>query len=294
MIFDAKLPIIESASAAAVRTVLKSHGAVMVRYENAKMSDFVELSDALMIPIIHHATNTIERDPLNNDPKTATVNKGMDAIPLHREASYAPGCPDLLIFFCERPATSDGETIICDGARLLDELERPAREFVQDLELHWSWEARPIRWQQTLGSRTIEEAKKALSRLNHAVKPYEAFEYHFDGDVLYGRFRTRAVIPAPVSGVSSFCNSLMIHAYRVKSDYYARDDFRVFLADGSPFPADLLAEIRDVADRVSLDVSWNPGEIMVVDNSRFMHGRRIFDDVERRILLRMGHLRSVS
>ncbi|MGA8138334.1 MAG: TauD/TfdA family dioxygenase [Pseudomonas gingeri] len=294
MVVDERLPILESTNVTAVRSALTSHGAVMVRAKGAGMSEFIELSDALMVPIVHHATNTIERDPVSKDPSTSTVNKGIDSIPLHREASYAPGCPDLLIFFCERPAASGGETVICDGARLLDELQTSTREFVEDLELYWNWEARPVRWQQTLGARTIEEAKKALGYLDNKLKPYEKLEYHFEGEDLHGRFRTRAVVPSLTSGVPSFCNSLMIHAYRPKSDFYARDDFRVHLADGSPFPSDILAEIRDVAERVSLNVSWNPGEIVVIDNSRFMHGRRHFDDVERRILLRMGQLRSAS
>ncbi|KVM59103.1 hypothetical protein WJ58_09840 [Burkholderia ubonensis] len=197
-----------------------------------------------------------------------------------------------MIFYCEKPAAQGGETVICDGAELLKKLDNPTRDFLQDLELHWSWEARPVRWQQTLRAQTIEDANKVLEKLRANLKPYESLSYHFDGDVLCGKFGTRAVIPSLLSGVSSFCNSLMIHAYRAKNEYFARDDFRVLLADGNPFPADLLAEIRDIADEISLDIAWNPGEIVVVDNSRVMHGRRNFDDINRRILLRMGYLRN--
>lgn len=274
-----------------IRKALISCGAVMIKSEQNTLEDFVSLSDELMLPMIHHATNTIERDPLGEDPKTATVNKGVEAIPLHREGSYAPGCPDLLMFFCETPASKGGETIICDGAKLLEAMKPSTREFVENAELHWSWEAQPVRWKQTLRASNIDEANKKLAYLKDNLKDFESLEYRFEGDVLHGKFITRAVIPALYSGTPSFCNSLMIHAYRPKSDYFARDDFRVLLSNGEPFPADMLAEIRELAEEVCADISWNPKEIVIIDNSRLMHARRNFEDINRRILLRMGHVK---
>ena len=79
-----------------VREALKEHGALIVR-AGASLSDFENLSDQLITPMVHHSTSTtVERDVVNADGTTSTVNKGMDYIPLHREGSYAPGCPDLL------------------------------------------------------------------------------------------------------------------------------------------------------------------------------------------------------
>ncbi len=74
-----------------VREALKEHGALIVR-AGASLSDFENLSDQLITPMVHHSTSTtVERDVVNADGTTSTVNKGMDYIPLHREGSYAPG-----------------------------------------------------------------------------------------------------------------------------------------------------------------------------------------------------------
>jgi len=285
------LPVLQDLDSNSIRCAIKNYGAVIIRCPDLSVKDFIELSDSLMIPMVHHSTNTIERDPLGNDPRTATVNKGVEAIPLHREGSYAPGCPDLLFFFCERPSSSGGETLLCDGVELLQQLDRSTRDFVNDLELHWSWEARPIRWQQTLRSQSIEEARQVLANLKANLQPYEQLDYYFDGELLVGRFVTQAVIQSPFSQVPAFCNSLMINAYRPKSAYFARDDYRVLLGNGDPFPPEILAEISRIAERISIGINWAPCEIVVVDNWRVMHGRRNFDDLQRRIYLRMGHVR---
>ena len=95
-----KVFVIDTRETSAVREALKEHGAVVIR-AGATLDDFESLSDELITPIVHHSTSTaVERDAVNADKTTATVNKGMDYIPLHREGSYAPGCPDLLMLYC--------------------------------------------------------------------------------------------------------------------------------------------------------------------------------------------------
>jgi hypothetical protein len=92
-----KVFVVNTRETSAVRDALKEHGAVVVRAE-ATLNDFESLSNQLITPMVHHSTSTaVERDVVNSDGTTSTVNKGMDYIPLHREGSYAPGCPDLLM-----------------------------------------------------------------------------------------------------------------------------------------------------------------------------------------------------
>jgi hypothetical protein len=283
------LPVLPTADAALLKNTIEASGAAIIAGAGCSFNDFVSLSEQLMTPMIHHATNTIERDPVSGDPSTSTVNKGMDAIPLHREGSYAPGCPDLLMFYCERPADNGGRTILCDGAALLESLPADIRAYVNDLDLVWTWEATPERWMQTLQARDRSEAQATLGRLGGVLKPYEKLDTHFEGETLHGRFITRCVIPSWGNGTMSFCNSLMIYTYREKSDYYARDNFRVTTSDGGDFPLNILDSIRESAYRVSTKVQWDPGNVVLIDNSRYMHGREGFDDRQRRVLIRMGY-----
>src|SRR5215216_1374814 len=163
-----------------VRESLQEHGALIIR-AGATLEGFEHLSDQLITPMVHHSTSTsVERDVVNVDRTTSTVNKGMDYIPLHREGSYAPGCPDLLMLYCVRPADEGGETTLCDGVELLPELPRDIREFVEESILKWKWSAGPERWMASLGARSKDEALATLEKLNSRLAPYEKLEASFN------------------------------------------------------------------------------------------------------------------
>src|SRR5215212_3757042 len=126
----ARVPILNKCDPALVKEALKQHGALLVR-AGATLADFEHLSDQLITPMVHHSTSTsVERDVVNVARTTSTVNKGMDYIPLHREGSYAPGCPDVLMLYCVKPADVGGETTLCDGVALLNALPSDIRDFV--------------------------------------------------------------------------------------------------------------------------------------------------------------------
>jgi alpha-ketoglutarate-dependent taurine dioxygenase len=268
---------------------LKSDGVVLVRNPDTSVEDFEALSDALMMPMVHQATGTMERDQVNEEGTTSTVNNGRDYIPHHREGSYAPGSPHLLVFYCQTPASEGGQTILCDGVGLRDGLSKDVRSFVDEIRLKWSWNANPDRWQATLGTADKEEAQSRLATLREHLPAGDSIEAEFDGDVLHGVFLTPCITPTPWGGHRTFCNSVLIYFYRPGTEYWARP-FDLHLEDDQPFPQDALHEIYDVANRLTEEVNWETGDIAVVDNRRFMHGRRSFEDPERRVLARMGFM----
>jgi len=273
-----------------VRETLKEQGALIVRAASS-LSDFEALSNHLMTPMVHHSTSTtIERDVVNNDGTTSTVNKGMDYIPLHREGSYAPGCPDILMLYCVKPADAGGKTTLCDGVELLSSLPPPIQHFVNEAVLKWSWSATPERWMATLGVDSKDAAVAKLNKIKLSLASWEKLEANFNGDVLEGVFQTLCVIPTS-GGKRSFCNSLLIYHYRKATAYYPKNSYTPSLGDGSPFPPDMLEEIAGYAETRTHSVYWKAKNILLFDNSRYMHGRTGFTDPERRILVRMGHVK---
>jgi len=275
----------------AVRGSLQEHGALIVRAA-ASLSDFEELSNHLITPMVHHSTSTtVERDVVNTDGTTSTVNKGMDYIPLHREGSYAPGCPDVLMLYCVKPADAGGQTTLCDGVELLQALPSKIRKFVEDAILKWSWSAAPERWMATLGVNSKDAAVAKLNMIKIRLQSWEKLEAAFDGDTLKGVFQTLCVIPTRWGGHRSFCNSLLIYNYREANESYPKHNYVPALSDGSPFPADMLGEIAVCAEARTHETHWQENDILMFDNSRYMHGRTGFTDSQRRILVRMGHVK---
>jgi len=275
-----------------VRDVLKEHGAVIIRTP-ATVADFEALSEGLIAPMVHHSTSTnVERDVVNADGTTSTVNKGMDYIPLHREGSYAPGCPDLLMLYCVRPANAGGQTTLCDGVELLNALPAATRKFAEDAILKWSWRATPERWMATLGVDAKDAALARLSKMKTRLPSWENLEVEFDGDDLKGVFQTLCVIPTRWGRRRSFCNSLLIYHYREATEFYPKHNYVPTMGDGSPFPYDMLAQISAEATKRTYSTLWQANDILIFDNSRYMHGRTGFTDTERQILVRMGHVKA--
>ena len=274
-----------------VKETLREHGALIIRTA-ANVGDFEALSDQLIAPMVHHSTSTnVERDVVNADGTTSTVNKGMDYIPLHREGSYAPGCPDLLMLYCVRPADAGGQTQLCDGVELLQAMPSSTRKFVEDAILKWSWRATPERWMATLGVNSKEAALTRLAKMKTRLPSWENLEVEFDGDTLTGVFQTLCVIPTRWGRQRSFCNSLLIYHYREATEFYPKHHYVPAMGDGSPFPYDMLAEISSLAQERTHSTQWQENDILIFDNSRYMHGRTGFTDTQRRILVRMGHVK---
>lgn len=76
-----------------------------------------------------------------------------------------------------------------------------------------------------------------------------------------------------------FINSLLPAKHRAANS--------VFFDDDSEIPDDIIAELNEIADKITMKISWQKGEIMMVDNTRIMHGRRAFSDNQRDIYLRL-------
>jgi hypothetical protein len=53
-----------------------------------------------------------------------------------------------------------------------------------------------------------------------------------------------------------------------------------------------MAEVKATSDRITAPIDWTQGDIAILDNTRFMHGRNAITDVaERRIATYFGYLK---
>ncbi|WP_433017934.1 TauD/TfdA family dioxygenase [Kribbella sp. CA-294648] len=271
---------------------LARHGAVLLRAPGQTVEAFTSLTDQLMDAVVHEATGTTDREPIEGNTTIATVNRGDDAIPLHREAAMYPGSPGLLAFYCERPAETGGETTICDGIELLSRLDPSIRTFVIEETLVWLLRAPGPRWKAGLNMSSVEHAKSALPAIQAALPSWQSFSAEFEGDTMHAVFRTKAVAPSQFTGQPAFGSTLLAHRYRAPGEFNALNLVKLQLEDGSTYPEHVLTILQETAESLAIEIAWRPGDIVIVDNTRFMHGRRAYSDPARRILLRMGHLKA--
>jgi Taurine catabolism dioxygenase TauD, TfdA family len=112
----------------------------------------------------------------------------------------------------------------------------------------------------------------------------------FDGDILETAFLSPAVIPTRFGGRSAFCNSWLIYHFHQDTGFFAQLGITLTTEEDRPLAASLTERLAREADARTVEVKWETGDILVVDNSRFMHGRRAIRDDARLIHVRMGRV----
>ncbi|MFE0593732.1 TauD/TfdA family dioxygenase [Micromonospora echinospora] len=271
-----------------VLAAVAEHGVALLRDGGWRRDSFVALGDALMEPTAYAGGFHRERDVIGDDRTTTTVTRGTRGMPLHREASYAPGSPDLLTFLCVRPAADGGRTTLCDGVALLAALPADVRAAFEQLEIVWENTLPDGEWQRTFGTDDPAAVRSALRQWDPYLRPWESVRVDTSDTGLVTGFGTRCTPPTRFGGVPAFGNSLFIS--RPGDDEYHDQRLRVRTAAGGPVPAHLLSVAAEVAQRLTVAVPWQAGDVLVVDNSRYLHGRQAFTDTGRSVLVRMGHL----
>jgi hypothetical protein len=216
---------------------------------------------------------TSERDAhpsLNGE--TREVLTGNEAQALHAEFRVAPCiAPDLLWFYCLRPAESDGRTTVGDGVRLLAEMTEACRELFVTRKTRFHVVIPNGVWQAVFP--TTEGVSATLGRYPELASRFD------ERNALHVVCIQSAIRRTKFSGEEAFVNPVL-HALDYPHYY------RLTLEDGQPVPSGVAEELRATARRLTVPIAWQKGDFVMIDNTRVLHGREAFVDPQRRILAR--------
>ena len=205
------------------------------------------------------------------------VDPGMKELVVHSEHAYSPLRPDAIWFCCVVPAAQDGETIFCDGVQLWKELSESTKQLFLDKKLNFVYDGIPCEVFKRLIS---PDATTAHIRL--MLDSIEGVTYQINPDESVSmEYSCSAVMKTKYGNYDAFANSLL--------PQYAGEGKAAF-ADGSLVPDGVIDEIKTVADKLMGNISWQAGDLAMIDNSRFMHGRREFNDEKRQIFSTLSNL----
>lgn len=255
----------------------KRYGAVLLRGFEVDLGQFRDLTQSLCFGSVFNESPG--RLVIDREQNIQTVNLGHEPFPLHPELSREPWKPDICFFWCIRAPSKGGETTVCDGVEIVRRLPPAVRDAFSKRRLRYQQPATAAECAYWLGSR--EPYATTLAN-PPAHCPY-SFERH------YGQVQRYFLMPAlhkPMfSDEAAFGNFLFFGRY-----FNRQRTFPTF-ENGEPVSDDLLAEVKAVSDQVESPVAWQPGDIIILDNTRFMHGRRtILDPKERHIATYFGYV----
>jgi alpha-ketoglutarate-dependent taurine dioxygenase len=259
------------------------HGAILFRdFPLRTPEDFDRFVSAFAFPNFKYEESLSNAVRIVRTPRVFSANEAPAEVTiyLHHEMAQTPIYPSKLLFFCEVAAETGGATPICRSDLLYEELRTQAPEFIADCE------AKGLRytnvmpnaddaasgmgrsWQSTLRVTDRAAAEAQLSKLGYRWAWLE------DGCLQ----ATTGVLPAVRDlgdGRKSFFNQLIAASQGWKD---ARNDpsKAITFGDGSRLDAGAVRLAANLAEALTFDIVWHPGDVAMVDNYVAMHARRTF------------------
>jgi hypothetical protein len=211
-------------------------------------------------------------------------------IVLHSEMSYARLWPRLLLFQCKTAAETGGATTIADLKAVSDALGDLVDEF-HEREVIYQRNFRKgidIPWQNAFGTEDREEVVEIGRRNGLEV------EWRPDG-VLHTSQQAQGAVSGP-DGAVFFNQAHLFHPLQLPeatrkalvaalgADGLPRN---AIFGDGEAIPNDVIERVLSVLQQQTRNIDWQDGDVAIIDNMRWMHGRAPFTGT-RKVLAAMG------
>lgn len=264
---------------ALIEATYKAHGAMLLRGFGADLDSFRRFARSLCATAV--INETPGRAVLDAAQAIQGVDGGTNAFALHPELAREPWKPDAALFGCLSPPGSGGETTLCDGIALAAALPEAVRQGLEGRRLVHVMGVWPELLRFWFGTETPDDALLASPP---RPLPYRFFRVP-DGRI--AREFSRPALHKPMFAQGpAFGNFLLFARFN-----NGRGNFPL-LDDLTPVPEDWLQAIHATGEALTAEVRWQAGDVLVLDNTRFLHGRRaIVDATERTIATFFGYVR---
>jgi hypothetical protein len=264
---------IADVDASLISDLYKTHGALLFRGFGASVPEFGAFTSAFCPTYV--ANQSAGRMPIDPAHNIRSVDPGVGAFALHSELSREPWTPDVVFFACLSAPSRGGATTICDGVELVRAMPEEVRRGLTGrrlLHLKPTWPELLEFW---LG--TADPSDELLAN------PPASCPYQFrrmQGSVI--RYFSRPALHRPMFiDEPAFANFLLFARFtRNRRDYPLLDD-------GNPVPEPWLQAIKAAGDRLSAEVVWQAGDVLMLDNMLTAHARAPFKG-PRKVIVAMA------
>jgi alpha-ketoglutarate-dependent taurine dioxygenase len=222
---------------------------------------------------------------------TSTEYPPAEEIPLHNENSYARAWPPLIWFFCQQPAAAGGATPIADSREVTSRLDPALVRRFAELGVMYVRNYRKgadLPWQEVFQTGDKADVERFCDGAGITC------EWH--GEELRTRQVCQGVATHPRTGAVVWFNQAHLfhpsalddEVREVMLDLFGQDGLPRYACygDGTPIADSDLATIREAYQAGMVDVAWEQGDVLVLDNMLVAHGRRPYAP-PRRVLVAM-------
>ncbi len=275
-----------------LRNSLDDGGAVLVRgfdFDLKMLQSFTHI----LCDDFHIVATRKARAVSKDDSYTTSVHEQNFALLGHTEGSYRPSesSPEICFFMCTvPPSEAGGETTLVDGIQFLAALPENIRQKFEDFgvtyEMYWEEE----RWQDEFSVNNISELKAFLDKtagIKYQLK---------DNKDLHVCYTTQAIHKDRL-GVPVFANAILAHLPKITSrryeniSAYSKSSNRVYFGNGEEISDEDINQLIDIHDDLAYKHKWQKSDLLVIDNTRYLHGRTMTaKNCDRKLISRFGRL----
>jgi alpha-ketoglutarate-dependent taurine dioxygenase len=285
------LPDVVGPDRAKVDALLLEHGALLFRgFAVRTLADFDGFVGAITDHRLDYIYRSTPRTALGNRIFTATEYPPAEEIPLHNECSYQREWPLKIALCCLVPAAAGGETPIADMRRVTAAVGEPLVEKFGRLGVRYVRHYRPhfdVPWQRVFQTEDKDEVGRYCT-VNGIAHEWLDQETLRTVQVCQGTARH------PQSGELVMFNQA--HLFHVSSvglenaktmiDFFGADRLprQTYFGDGQEISSQELEAVHAAFRSQAITFPWRAGDIALLDNMQFAHGRRPFKG-ERKVVV---------
>ncbi|CAL1545521.1 unnamed protein product [Lymnaea stagnalis] len=272
---------------------LLKYGAILFRgFPFKDAQDFDGFVTSYGVEPLPYVGGAAPRTQITSKVFTANEAPPDQQIPFHHEMAQVPTSPSILFFFCEVAPASGGQTPLALSHLVYNVMLEKHPQFVKDLEQKQVQYTRVLPEDDDPSSAIGRGWKSTFLTDDESVAEERCREQGTFFEWLPGGClkTVTAVLPAikqnERTGKKIWFNSI-IAAYRGWQDSRNSSKQAITFSDGTPMPPEIMDDLEKTLDDLAVDITWQKGDVILVDNKQALHARRTFPP-PRRILASLG------
>ena len=256
--------------------IFKNKGIIIFRNFNLHKDNIIKFTDLFTNK---YANDAFRRTIRLGNKNIHDVDPGNKEMPLHSEASYSPSWPEIIWFYCNKAPSSSGNTTICDGQKIYKDFHLELKKFFLENQIIYDLKV-PIK---LIYKNENTKTKKSW----HIDYPgiYDCYLNLKTNEINF-KLKRYAVVKDKFNSELSFVNHLQIILNRdpqVKKIYLEKKNTKF---------KKIMKEVKKISNKYIIDISWNNRDLCMINNQRFMHGRRKINKNEKRDIINIQTLKS--